>query len=429
MSNGVVNGRSGWLSPGDLMVWCVVLFVPCSALARSHTVVAGDTLEGIAIKHRCVLEQLKAANRAAIPDPARMQIGARVVLPASCGTAPLRAAAPSAVAGAAVTDCDWTPDHVQVGTLRKAMKRRRFRAPRRFRALVVKTLLSRNRRRILRHQVHSWGKLATSPKGWNPASTVKLFSAISALEQVRRRGLGVNAMVTFHYSRGDRTFSLKELFEDAMHWSKNIAHNRLVQLAGYDFLNGPNGTLRRAGLDHTYVMRAYAEKDWVAQGNSRYLRRSPRITLRQGRRRRTIKARVGRGRYPCHGAACTSLSDLAKTMCRMMLHEQLSPHRRLRLGDDSQSPHLKMLRQAMDSKRKGRSDSVWDAVQRQFPPAAGYVLFHKGGFSQDWLSDNIYIYNPRLRTRWIITMACYPGRKCMTRAAGVIARILRSGKL
>ncbi len=116
-------------------------------------------------------------------------------------------------------------------------------------------------------------------------------------------------------------------------------------------------------------------------------------------------------------------------MCRMMLHEQLPRHRRLRLGGSGQGPHLRLLRQAMDRKRKGRTDRVWDAFQRAFPPEKGYALFRKAGFSRDWLSENIYIYNPKQRRRWIVTMAGYPGRGSLTSAAKIIAELIRSGKL
>ncbi len=310
------------------------------------------------------------------------------------------------------------------------MRRAGFKPPKKFRAMVVRTRLNRSQRWIVDHRVFTYGKHAWAHEGWNPASTVKLFSAIGALEQLRRNGFGVRTRVTFHYKGGDRTFPLSELFEDAVHLSKNIPHNRLVQLAGFDFINGPKGTFQRAGLDHTYIMRAYAVEEWTAEGHSRRLRHSPAITLREGRKRRRLPARKGKGRYPCNGAACTSLSDLAKTMCRMMLHEQLPARRRFRVGGGAtQSPHLRLLRQAMDAKRKGRTDRVWDAFERAFPATEGYKLFRKAGFSRDWLSENIYIYNGKKRIRWIVAMAGYPGRGSLTGAAGVIARLIKEGKL
>jgi len=325
------------------------------------------------------------------------------------------------------TDCSWSAEQIENDALRAPMKARGLQPPSRFRALVVETELRGGR--IARHRLLAWGKQASDYQGWNPASTVKLFSAISALELLRRYGFGVETQVTFHYPKGKQTFAIKDLFEDAVHWSKNVPHDRLVQLAGFDFLNGPGGTLQRAGLEHTFIMAAYAQKAWTAEGHSPSLRESPPITLEEGKRKRRLPARRGAAKVPCGSSACTTLSDLAKTMCKMMLNEQLPPEKRFRLGGGGQSPQLKMLRQDMESKRKGSHDPVWDVMERAFPPSKGYLLFRKAGFSQDWLSENMYVYRRRSRQRWIIAMAAYGGRDCLTGAAEVIAKLISSGAL
>jgi hypothetical protein len=336
------------------------------------------------------------------------------------GTAPAVAAPPP-------IDCSWTADQIEADALRAPMRARGFKPPSRFRALVVETELRGGR--IVRHRLLAWGKQAAEYQGWNPASTVKLFSAISALELLRRYGFGVETRVTYHYKGGDQTFAIKDLFEDAVHWSKNVPHNRLVQLAGFDYLNGPGGTLQRAGLEHTYIMAAYAQKAWTAEGHSPSLRESPPITLEEGKRKRKLPARRGSAKVPCGSSACTTLSDLAKTMCRMMLNEQLSAEKRFRLGGGGQSPQLKMLRQDMESKRKGTRDPVWDVMERTFPSTKGYTLFRKAGFSQDWLSENMYVYRKRSRLRWIVTMAGFGGRDCLTEAAEVIGKMIVSGAI
>ena len=410
----------------SLIITSMALLLPGTAAAqRVHRIRSGESIWSVASRHGCSQEQLMQANRARIKDPRMIQIGEPITIPRCSGR---RRGKQKRQKGLAF-NCGWTPDHVQVGKLKKLMKARGFKPPPRFRALVVETTLNKSGSRIRHHRLWSWGKRATTHRGWNPASTVKLYSAISALEQVRWRGLGVNTVVTFHYRGGDRSFPLKQLFEEALNKSWNVPHNRLVQLAGFEYLNGPGGTLQRAGLEHTYIMAAYAQRRWKAEGHSPSLRHSPRITLRQGRRKRVIPARRGRSRYPCMGSACTSLSDLAKTMCRMMLHEQLPAGRRLRLGDDGQSPHLKMLRQAMDGSHQRRQNAIWKTVSRHFPARAGFVLFHKPGFSRGWMSENIYIYNSGSRRRWIITLAGYPGRGCLTGAARVISKILRAEAL
>ena len=409
-----------------LLALALILLPSTLAGARPSTYIIqqDETLGHIAIRHGCSVKELMAANRETLKAPEKIWPGQQLRIPTCAGK-------PSSRRGGAATatSCNWSPDDFQTKTLRKKMLAAGFKPPKRFRAMVVETHLSRDQRRVRRHRILSFGRLAWEHMGWNPASTVKIYSAIGALEQLRRHGFGVSTRVTFHYKKGDLTFPLEQLFEQAVHQSKNIPHNRLTQLAGFDFLNGPGGTFRRAGLDHTFIMRAYALDEWKAQGQSRWLRDSPAITLKEGRRKKRLPARRGKGRHPCQGAACTSLSDLAKTMCRMMLHEQLPKRRRLRLGGASQSPHLRLLRQSMDAKRKGRTDRVWDAFEEAFPPDQGYKLFRKAGFAREWLSENIYIYNPKQSTRWIVTMAGYPGRGSLTGAAKIIARLIKGGDL
>lgn len=115
----------------------------------------------------------------------------------------------------------------------------------------------------------------------------------------------------------------------------------------------------------------------------------------------------------------------------MMLHEQLPPARQLRLGR-GQSPHLKLLRLSMDKKRRGHYDPGWDVVEKRLPPAAGYRLFRKGGYSLGWLSENMYIYAPRSRARWIVSLAAYAETKVrdsLTDAMRIIADLIRARAL
>jgi hypothetical protein len=332
------------------------------------------------------------------------------------------AAKPSKVVGS----CNWVAENADTNELKRLLKTAGFKAPPDFRALIVKTTLTKNGRGIATQRVYAWDDRAFEFQGWNPASTVKLYSAIGALERVRELGFGPDAKITFHYARGDQVFTLTDLMEAAVHWSDNLPHNRLVQLAGFDRLNGK--VLKRLGIRDSYVMRAYQLTDWLAEGHDRSLRDAPAISLREGRKKKELPASHGTGKYPCEGAACTSLSDLAKTMCVMMLHEQLPPKRRLRLGGEGQSAHLKLLRLSMDRKRKGTDDPVWDAFEAAFP-APKYRLFRKAGYSQGWQSENLYVYAPGTRVRWLVTLAATGDRSALTGAAKAVAALLSKAGL
>jgi hypothetical protein len=316
-----------------------------------------------------------------------------------------------------------------------------FEPPEKFRALVIKTTLSAKGDRILKHEAFDYVGKSAKPQGWNPASTVKIYSGIAALSRVKALGFSPAVKVTFHDEGGDHHTSLQKLYEQAVHLSKNIAHNRLVQLAGFDYLNGPKGPLKRAGLRDSYVLRAYEKSRWKKLGYEPSLRDSPAITLREGRRSRKLKATSGDGKYPCWGAACTSISDLARTMCVLMLHEQLPPGARFPLGvsasSNVQSEHLRFIRRRLNRKRRGKTDPTWDAFAKQFLPKGRHSkakrgqpqLFRKAGFSQSWASDVLYVYLPGTRQRWIVAMAAKSGRHGLEGAASAIAGAIAKGQL
>ena len=399
---------------------------------RVHKVRRGESLWRIAKKYGCEIDEVVAANPKKIADAKKIFPGQKLSIPACSGRKSGRRAGRT-------HNCNWKTKDVNSRKLKALMKAEGFDPPKKFRALVVKTTLSKNRKKIAKQRAFDYGGHSDSYGGWNPASTVKLFSAVSALERVRALGFGPGTKVTFHYKGGDKSFKLEELYEDAAHWSKNIPHNRLVQLAGFDLLNGASGTLRRAGLEKTCVMRAYAGKDWEAEGHNRSLRAAPAITLRSGKKKVKIPASKGREKCPCSSAACTSVGDLARFMCRLMLHEQLPVSERLRFGSGkSQNKHLQFIRRKLNRKRKGKRDVVWKTLEKHFIPKkyrqggkekGGPQLFRKSGYSYEWRSDNFYVYMPPGRVRWIVAMAGYPGKECLNEAADVIARLIKDGKL
>jgi murein DD-endopeptidase MepM/ murein hydrolase activator NlpD len=397
------------------------------AKGTSHKVRSGESLGAIAPRYGCTVAELMRANPK-VQSPDRIRIGQRLKVP-------------RCVAGGPPANCSWRADHIDSKELGEKMRRLGFTPPQKFRALVVKTTLSVDGARIEGHELWDYRKKGARPGGWNPASTIKIFSGVGALQRIRALGFSPKAKVTFHDAGGDHTFALDALYEDAVHWSKNVPHNRLVQLAGFDYLNGPDGPLQRAGLEHSYLMRAYARAKWTGQGQSSSLRPSPEITLTEGKKTRRLPAQKGTGKYPCYGAACTSLSDLTRMMCTLMLHEQLPPASRLGFGrkqaPNEQGPHLQFIRQRLNRKRKGKKDPIWDIFERRFIPkkAQGAAsqgrpqLFRKNGFARQWASENIYVYLPGRRERWMVALAGYPGRYSLTKAADIIATLIAENSL
>ena len=224
-------------------------------------------------------------------------------------------------------NCGWSSQDIDTNKLRGLMDERGFVPPPRFRALVIKHRLERDvqgRPQRVTHALFDYGGLASDWQNWNPASTIKVYSGLAAAKRVTGLGFDPEQVeLTYHDTDGDRTYSMRELLELAMHISKNVPHNRLVQLAGFDFINGPFGFLKDRGLEHSYIMTGYALTEWTALGQSRSLRASPAITLQQGERVVRLKSQKSTDPYPCPRAACTTLSDLAKLMCYDVLKRGL----------------------------------------------------------------------------------------------------------
>ncbi len=332
-------------------------------------------------------------------------------------------------------DCAWDDREIDQAKLAALLKAQGFSAPASFRALVVEIELAaeaagKKKTRIVKAlRTFSWDNKADDVGGWNPASTVKLFSAAGALELLRQQGYFRGAEVVFHYPSGDKSFTFKELLWLALYKSDNIAHDRLMQIAGFDEVNDERGVAARAGLTHTAVMRAYEGTRWEAEGHNRSLRDSPAFSLHYNKDRVEVPTRIAKSNPKCGGAACTTLSDLSKMMCVLMLHENLPYSRRLHLGGSGEMQLLDAARVALRTKRDKGPDPVWEAFVQQFPKKAGssdiYPIYRKGGFSEDWLSDNLFIVGKGNR-RWIVTMAAYGGRGALTKAAHHIAKLIKS---
>lgn len=377
---------------------------------------------------------------------------AALALPARAGAAELRAAkaAPAKVKlkGAAsfkprttaaakpkswaAKDCAWRDTNVDTTRLPQLMKAKGFRAPEGFAAFVAVLELKSNAKNapIARIVTYDWEGTSDRVVGWNAASTVKIFSAVSAIELVRRQGFAKGADVVLQTANGERSFPFTKLLSESLWASDNLAHDRLTLLAGFDDLHDSRGTLARAGLRNSAVMRAYQGKDWEAQGFDRSFRDSPALTLRTRQRSVVVPARQGQAKVDCGGAACTSLQELSKFMCVIMMHEHLPAARQLPIASKQDSYLLNVMREALRRKRDHKRDQVWEALAAAFPARGlgGYPLYKKGGFSEDWVSDNYFIVG-RGQKRYLLALAGYGGWNAIDSAGKILAGLLKTGAL
>lgn len=323
--------------------------------------------------------------------------------------------------------CAWRSEDVDTTKMAAILKAHNFHPPSNFRAFVA--VLDVQGDGIRQIKTFDWDGHGDDPNGWNPASTIKLFSAAAAIEELRARGMNKGGEVTFSYPHGKRSFSFADLLWSAIWESDNIAHDRLMQIAGFDRLHGKNGTLARAGVEHSAVMRAYMVHEWEAEGHNRSFKDSPGFTVKLGKRVVKVPPREGESTPACRSAACTSLQDLSKMLCVVMMHEQLPAKHRLDLADGKDNALLKQLREALRTKRTKHPDGTWQAFADAFPgkksPAgAASNVYKKGGFADDWVSDNLFIRGNGNR-RYLVAISAHGGRTALDNAAKLLADALR----
>lgn len=328
------------------------------------------------------------------------------------------------------TDPKNQPSQVSVGTgagvntswLRELMLSEQFRPPKRFKALVTIVDFEQGPkgRRVAGERRFAYGGTADDARGWNPASTVKLFSAVAALRRLSRYGFTHQATVEIKGRQGFHVWKVEDLVREALVPSNNIAHNHLVQLAGFDYLN-QDFLSERNGFRHSAILRAYATRAWREMGEASSLRETPPLVVREGEKTRSFRGAVGRYEPDCKGA-CTSLLDLSESLRRVMLDE-LPRRRRYGLPEDT----LRFLQEVLSEKR-ARGEEVVDRLAFEFNDTR-LRISHKAGFSRGWYSDVAYMEAPDRSQAYIIALAGYPGRRSLGDAAAVLGTLLATGRL
>lgn len=302
-------------------------------------------------------------------------------------------------------------------TLPRLLEARNFKPPEQFKALVIALGRVAKDRPLPRPKVYSYHRSAWDRQDWWPASSVKLYCAIAALEVTREHGLRPSARVLFKYDDGDRRGRVSGLVHMALVPSNNLAFDRLCEIVGADRLNRRFFSARN-GLAGTIMLRSYFGQRRLASGTgtSRF---SPAMVLDDGRKKVEVAARSSTRTYPCKDEGnCTTLAHLAEAARRVMLAERLPQNQRFALG----TTELGLLRKAMSTRRK-RGNSVVDGLARGFGP--GLEFFHKPGYSRRWFSDAVFVRHRRTGRSWVVAMAGYPGRNALDKAARQIGALLK----
>ncbi len=401
-----------------------------AAQSKTYVVVSGDILGRIAQKHGCSIAQIQKANRMTNDQ---IKIGQKLLIP-PCKSTSLDEIVPVAIqqdaqspdapapAPSAPRGKWWKRSAVNTTELPKLMAAEGFQPPKKFMAFIIELTFDDTRQVVTRERAFDYRGTSSQNSGWNPASAVKIFAAIAALKRIDELGFSSKAKVTFNGSK-PYTSTVGALIEAAIIQSDNIAYNRVVQLASFDKLHKEILTANY-GITQTALNRGYQLSTWQGMGENASFRVAPAITITEGKKTTKLPAYNVKTPSVCSSTACTSLQDLAESTRRLMLQEQLPASESFNLKRED----LLVLRRAMRSPDRTRGREMVDRFAAVFKDNR-VKFYSKPGFSEDWFTDNVYIFDPRYNQAWIVVMSGYPGRSSLNSAATAIAKIISSGKL
>ena len=185
------------------------------------------------------------------------------------------------------------------------------------------------------HPAFEWAHLRDTGSATDfwPASTIKLYAVVAALEFLNERGFSLEAIVSFEHreSNGrwvlDCARTVREMISETFRRSSNEDYTLLLRLVGIDRLN-TRFLIPARGFERSALMRGYtAGRPW------QYDRSEPqRIRLRSGDslRSETHEHHWG-GRYYAEERGCsiidartgnvTTPRDLVECLRRILYHE------------------------------------------------------------------------------------------------------------
>jgi hypothetical protein len=144
-----------------------------------------------------------------------------------------------------------------------------------------------------------------------PASSIKVLVAVGALEFLHTMGFTGAATVSTDDGWSD---TVDDLYVAAIRDSSNDAYDRLVQIAGYDWLNTVFLTPAN-GFPATVVQRSYSGLDVTS---------SPEMTVTEGSNQTVIPARTSTADYGCPDSGnCSDLFEMVDSIRRVVLDAEL----------------------------------------------------------------------------------------------------------
>ena len=196
------------------------------------------------------------------------------------------------------------------------------------------------------------GAGAAWPDFW-PASSIKIFAALGALRYVGRMGFTGAATVKFADGFEDQ---VRHVYDRALRESDNEAYDRLLQIAGVDWLNTQFLTAAN-GFPTTVVQRPYSGVN---------VRVSPAMTFTEGATTVRVAARRARASYKCRGTNhgnCSTLRELSASVRRVVLDVELPEDERLGLDASDRAALSRALLRADGFFEEGVARSLGPVAQ------------------------------------------------------------------
>lgn len=248
---------------------------------------------------------------------------------------------------------------------------------------------------------HDYARSGDSTDFW-PASAIKLYTAVAALEVLSDHGFPLDTTIIFEHREKNGTWvldcarAMREALSEVFRRSSNEDYTLLLRMVGIDEIN-THFLIPARGFPHSALMRGY-----VLGPPYGYTREDPqRITLRAADGRTETLSHTWSGRFYAEERGCTifdartgnvtSPRELGECMRRVMFHEHLAEQDRYKFSAEQ----LDFLRhgggglRGLETKAGESGTSSWDdGVRRVFPKAR---VFRKTGLISNYALEVTFV--------------------------------------
>lgn len=285
----------------------------------------------------------------------------------------------------------------------------------------------------LQWQWHSYRDTAERLDFW-PASCVKLYAAVAALELAKEQGWALDTTLTFAHQEQDGSWhtdcarTLQEMLSEVFRRSSNEDYTLLLRVVGIDRINTQLLVPER-GFPHSAIMRGY-----VAERPCRYERQEPqRITAIGTQGQRQVLEHVWSGRSYAEERGCTVIDaktgnvtsprELADCLRRVLYHHQLPEQERYRMSDEAVTALVKPAAPwvGLETKAAESGPAAWRQGLERLCPTARFA--HKCGMISNYALETFFVEVPDTGVCFIAVPVVNAGHATQPHGEAVVAEM------